>query len=81
MSDPVNEETKVPVVSPTGKPVFGTAWAPVAAIVVGIAALVAGLPTMGVALPPAVIAICGAIVSLGAALGIVSPGARKTDDK
>jgi hypothetical protein len=84
MSDPATPATEVKSVapvSPTGTPAFGTAWAPVAAIVVGVAAIILGLPAMGVALPPIVLTICGGIVSFGAVLGIVSPGARKPDGK
>lgn len=50
-----------------------------AVVLVALAGVVLTLPAGGIALPPVVLAIAGGVVALGSALGIASPGARKTE--
>lgn len=71
----------VPVVHQSG---LGSAvlpqWVTVAmTVLVAVAGIVVGLPAMGVAIPSALVSVAGVIVSIGAAIGIASPGVRKKE--
>lgn len=63
--------------SPTGTPIFSPGLARYAVPVVVVAGFVASLPAMGVPVPPVAVAVASLVVSLGAALGVASPGVRK----
>ncbi len=68
-----------PSTSP-GVPVLNQTLVKVLSALVALAGLVVALPSMGIALPVWAQPIAAAIVSIGAAFGILSPGARKVDD-
>ncbi len=74
--DPTAAPTPPPA-SPTGTPVLPPSWAKWLVPIVVIAGFVAGAPAMGFPVPPMVAAVAGLVVSLGAALGVASPGVRK----
>lgn len=80
MTTPASDNN-VPVVHQSG---LGAAvlpqWVTVGmTVLVAIAGIVVGLPAMGVAIPAAIVSACGVIVSIGAAIGIASPGVRKKE--
>lgn len=69
------ENTRVAPVSPTGAPMIPpklVPWMTIAVLLAGVLPFVPGL-----VLPPLVSGLCAIIVTVGAALGIASPGARK----
>lgn len=71
------EDTRLAPVS-LGKPVFDMpTWAKLLAVV-----LVVGLPVLAEAIPtvPVLATIASIVVTLGAAFGIISPGARKKNE-
>ena len=79
---PITSENRAALtqaVSPTGAPLLGQNVTRIAVVLVAIAGVVLTLPAGGVALPPVVLAIAGGVVALGSALGIASPGVRRTD--
>ena len=67
-------------VSPTGTTMMGQIFAKIGLVVVLIAGSVLTLPTAGIAIPPLVLTICTLVTTLGVALGIASPGVRKTTE-
>ncbi len=60
-------------ISPTGTPFLSPRLAPWLSLLVMIAACLPMIPGV----PAAVASVCAVVVALGAAVGIVSPGARK----
>lgn len=72
MSDDTNNT--VPAVSPTGKPVLPQWLVLAATVLVAVAGALMAMP----GLPPIVSAICGIVLAVGVALGLASPGLRKS---
>lgn len=80
MSNPNRVSTTSPAngeyqqASPTGQPLLPVRLVPWLTVLVALAGVLPLVP----GLPPLALAICGVIVSVGAALGIASPGVRKS---